>query len=96
MSTLVVNRIKLRIPVEDLLPDIEHEFPPALRALSGFERFSLAKVGPTEMVVVLSWISAEAAAAGAAVLGPGLFNSIIAPHAESQDRVLGPILVEVG
>ena len=95
MSAIVVNRIKLRVPVEELAPVVEREVMPVLRGQPGFERASLVQVGSHEMVVVISWSSVEAAAAGAAILGPGVFNTFIAPHAESQDRVAGPVLVDV-
>lgn len=95
MSAIVVNRIKLRVPVEELAPVVEREVEPVLRGQPGFERCSLVQVGPNEMVIVISWSSVEAAGAAAAVLGPGVFNTFIAPVAESQDRVVGPVLLEL-
>jgi hypothetical protein len=95
MSAIVVNRIKLRVPVEELAPIVEREVVPVLRGQPGFERFSLVQVGPNEMVIVISWSSVEAAGAAAAILGPGVFNTFIAPVAESQDRVVGPVLLEL-
>ncbi len=95
MSAIVVNRIKLRIAVEELAPVVEREVMPVLRGQPGFERASVVQVGSHEMVVVISWGSVEAAGAGAAILGPGVFNTFIAPHAVSQDRVAGPVLVDV-
>ena len=95
MSVMVVNRIKLRVPVEEVAPDVEREFPAALRALPGFERFRLVKTGPAEVVVLISWATADDAAGAAAILGPGLFNTWIAPRAESQDRAVGEMLIEV-
>ena len=95
MSAMVINRIKLRVPVEEVAPDVAREFPDTLRALPGFERFRLVKTGPAEVVVLISWATADDAAAAAAILGPGLFNTWIAPRAESQDRVVGQLLLEV-
>ena len=95
MSAMVINRIKLTVPVAEVAPDVEREFPATLRALPGFERFRLVQVGPDEVVVLVSWASTEDAAAGAAILGPGLFHRWIAPRAESQDRVVGELLFEV-
>jgi hypothetical protein len=95
MSAIVVNRIKLRVPVEEVVSAVDREVLPVLRALPGFERASLVQVGANEMVVVISWSSVETAGAGAAILGPGVFNRFIAPHAESQDRVVGPVLLDV-
>jgi hypothetical protein len=95
MSVMVINRIKLRVPVEEVAPDVEREFPATLRALPGFERFRLVKVAPDELVVLLSWATADDAAAAAAILGPGLFHTWVAPRAESQDRVVGELLFEV-
>lgn len=94
MSAIVVNRIKLRVPVADLVPVLEREFPPAFRSLRGFQRFSVFEAGPNEAVVVIYWDSVEDATNGGAVIGPGLFNTHIALVAESQDRVLGPIVVD--
>ena len=94
-SAIVSNRIKLRIPVEELAPIVEREVIPVLRVQPGFERASLVQIGSHEMVIVISWSSVETAGAGAAILGPGVFRTFIGPHAESQDRVVGPVLVEV-
>jgi hypothetical protein len=95
MAAIVVNRIKLRVAVGELVPVLEREFPPMLRTLPGFERFSVFEAGPNEAVVVIYWDSVEHAANGGAVMGPGLFNTHIAPVAESQDRVVGPVVVDV-
>ena len=94
MSAIVVNRIKLRVLVADLVPVLEREFPPVFRSLRGFQRFSVFEAGPNEAVVVIYWDSVEDAANGGAVIGPGMFNTHIAPIAESQDRVIGPVVVE--
>lgn len=94
MSAIVVNRIRLKVPAEDLFPDIEREIVPAMGTFAGFERFSVAKTGDREMTVVIFWASLADAANAASVLGPGLFNTWIAPRAESQDRVVGEIAVE--
>jgi hypothetical protein len=54
MSAIVVNRIKLRVPVEEVVSAVDREVLPVLRALPGFERASLVQVGANEMVVVIS------------------------------------------
>ena len=69
MSAMVIDRINLRVPVEEVAPD--------------------------ELVVLLSWATAGDAAAGAAIMGPGLFHTWIVPRAESHDRVVGELLLGV-
>ncbi len=95
MAVVVINRIRLRIPVDRIAPDVEREFPAAFRGLAGFERFSFVKLAETEVAALIVWDSAEHAQAGADAIGPTLFGRILAPHTESQDRVVGEILVEV-
>ncbi len=94
MSAFVVNRIRLTVPVEEVIPDVEREVSPVIRALAGFEWFSVAKTGEREVTVVIRWATAADAANGGAVIGPGVFNTWIAPRAESQDRVVGEIVVD--
>ncbi len=94
MSAVVVNRIRLKVPAEEVLVDVEREIPPFIRTLPGFERFSVAKTGDQEVVVVIYWATVEDAANGGAIIGPGLFNTWIAPRAESQDRVVGSIAID--
>lgn len=92
MSVVVVNRITLSVPAEEVVRDVEREAPAVLRSLPGFEGQTLVKTGPNEVVVVGRWSSPETAAAGAAVVGPGLFNTWVAPRATGQDRVVGPVV----
>ena len=94
MSTIVVNRIRLKVPAEEVLVDIERELPPFIRTLPGFERFTVAKIGAQEVVVVIYWATAADAASGGGVIGPGLFNTWVAPRAESQDRIVGEVAVD--
>jgi hypothetical protein len=54
VSAIVVDRIKLRVPVEEVVSAVDREVLPLLRALPGFERASLVQVGANEMVVVIS------------------------------------------
>lgn len=96
MSAVVVNRIRLTVPAEEVLPDVDREISPFIRTLPGFERFSVAKIGDQEVVVVIHWATMADAANGGAIIGPGLFNTWIAPRAESQDRVVGEIVVDTG
>ncbi len=95
MSAIVVNRIRLRVPVGELVAVLEREFPPVFRSLPGFQRCSVFEAGPNEAVVVIYWDSVEDASRGGAVIGPGLFNTHVAPVAESQDRVVGPVVVDI-
>lgn len=94
MSAVVVNRIRLTVPADEVLPDVEREIAPFIRTLPGFERFSVARTGDQEVVVVIHWATMADAASGGAIIGPGLFNTWIAPRAESQDRVVGEIVVD--
>ncbi len=94
MSAFVVNRIRLTVPADEVIPDVEREVSPVIRALPGFEWFSVAKVGDQEVVVVIRWATAADAANGGAVIGPGVFNTWIAPRAESQDRVVGEVVID--
>ncbi len=94
MSAIVVNRIRLTVPAEEVLADVGREVPPFIRTLPGFERFSVAKIGDREVVVVIYWATVEDAANGGAIIGPGLFNTWVAPRAESQDRVVGALAID--
>ncbi len=94
MSAFVVNRIRLTVPAEEVLPDVEREISPVIRALSGFEWLSVAKTADREVMVVIRWATSADAANGGAVIGPGVFNTWIAPRAESQDRVVGEIAID--
>jgi hypothetical protein len=93
---VVVNRITLSVPVEEVVADIERVMPPIFAGLEGFVGQTLVKTGPQELVVVGRWVSPEAAAAGAAVVGPGAFNTGVAPRATGQDRVVGPVVSDIG
>lgn len=92
MSVVVVNRIRLRVPVDSLVPDVERELGPVLQGLDGFERYYFVKAAENEAIAIIVWSTLEAAQAGGALLGPTLFNQYIAPHAESQDRVVGAVV----
>lgn len=95
LSVIVVNRITLSVPVEEVARDVEREIPSILRSLAGFEGATVVRTGPTEMVMIIRWSSAEAAVAGAAVVGPGAFNTWVAPRATNQDRAVGTVLFEI-
>jgi hypothetical protein len=96
MDIVVVNRITLSVPVEEVVADIEREMPAIFAGLEGFVGQTLVKTGPQELMVVGRWASPEAAAAGAAVIGPGAFNTWVAPRATGQDRVVGPVVSDIG
>ena len=93
---IVVNRITLSVPVEEVVADIERELPEIFAGLEGFVGQTLVKTGPQELVVVGRWASPEAAAAGAAVIGPGAFNTWVAPRATGQDRLVGEVVSDMG
>lgn len=97
MSVVVINHLRLSVPVDELTPTVEAEFGPVFLAQPGFERFRFVKVAPDEAIVLIDWASGEAAAAGAAVIGPSLFAQHIGPVLRAeQDRHTGPVVVEVG
>jgi hypothetical protein len=94
MSVAVVNHLTLAVPAADLRAVIEREFPPAFDACPGFERFCVVQTGETDVVVLIFWDSAEHAAAGAARIGPTVFNTVVGPHLVEQDRRVGPVVVD--
>jgi hypothetical protein len=96
VSAVVINRIRLSVPAEEVAPDIAREFPATFRALPGFEGMELVQVGPQEVVVLIHWASAEDAQRGGATIGPTLFNTWVASRAESQDRVVGGVVLTIG
>ena len=93
---VVVNRITLTVPVEEVVADIEREVPPIFAGLDGFVGQTIVKTGPQELVVIGRWASPEAAANGAAVIGPGAFRTWVAPRTAGQDRVVGPVVSDIG
>ncbi len=96
MSAIVVNHLHLTIPVDELAPTVEREFGPVFRAQPGFERFCLVKAGDDHAIVIIVWADAEAAAAGAAVIGPTLFATHLVPVlAGPQERAVGPAVVTI-
>lgn len=96
MSTIVVNHLHLTIPVDELAPIVEREFGPVFRAQHGFERFYLVKAADDHAIVIIVWADAEAAAAGAAVIGPSLFATHLIPVlAAPQERAVGPAVVTI-
>ena len=96
MHVVVVNRITLSVPVEEVVADIERAMPAIFAGLEGFVGQTLVKTRPQELVVVGRRASPEAAAAGAAVVGPGPFKTWVAPRATSQDRVAGEVVSDIG
>jgi hypothetical protein len=80
MHVVVVNRITLSVPVEEVVADIEREMPAIFAGLEGFVGQTLVKTGPQELVVV----------------GPGAFNTWVAPRATGQDRAVGPVVSDIG
>ena len=96
MHVVVVNRITLSVAVEEVVAVIEREMPAIFAGLDGFVGQTLVKTGPQEFVVVGRWASPEAAAAGAAVVGPGAFNTWVAPRATGQDRMVGEVVSDIG
>jgi hypothetical protein len=97
VSVVVVNRLRFKVPVEEMAPRIAEAFPSAFDACPGFERFELVRVGEHEAVVLIHWSDAAAAQAGAARIGPTVFAEHIVPNlAAEQDRAAGPVIVQHG
>ena len=94
MSVVVVNRLHLSVPVDEIVPRVGEAFPRAFDGIDGFERFELVKVAEDRAVVLIRWRDAVAAQAGAAVIGPTVLRELIAPVlASEQDRVAGSVVV---
>jgi hypothetical protein len=96
MDTVVINRVTLTVPAEEVVADVARELPAVFEALEGFRGFTSVQTGSHELVMIIRWASPEAAANGAAVIGPGAFNTWVAPRASGQDRVVGPVAVDIG
>jgi hypothetical protein len=97
MSAVVVNHLKLTVLVDDLAEVVDREFAPVFRAQPGFERFLLVRAGSHHAIAVIIWADEAAAAAGASVVGPGLFARHLVPVlAEPQEHSIGPAVVEIG
>jgi hypothetical protein len=94
MPAVVVNHLQLSVPVDELAPLVAERFPPVLDAQPGFHAFYFVREAADRAVVVIVWDTPEAAAAGATVVGPSLFDELIVPRlAGPQERVAGPALV---
>jgi heme-degrading monooxygenase HmoA len=93
MSVVVVNKLTLSVPAQDLRDAVAAAFPPVFDACDGFERFIVAQTGEHEVVALLFWDSAEHAAAGAAAIGPTL-GSVVGASLINQDRWVGEIVTE--
>jgi len=94
MAVVVVNRIRLRVPVDEVAPEVAQAFPAAFHSLPGFLRFYFLKVAETEAIALIVWATAEQAQAGADSFGPALLAQMLGPHLESQDRVVGKVVAE--
>jgi hypothetical protein len=94
MSVVVVNKITLSAPAESIRDAATTAFPPAFDECPGFERFTVVQTGESEIVVLIFWDSAEHAAAGAARIGPTVFNSVVGPVLVGQDRQVGQVIAD--
>lgn len=90
----VVNHLHLSVPIAEVLPTIEHEFPPVFDGLPGFKNFSIVQTAEDRVIAIMLWENAEAAVNGAQTFGPGLFAQHIAPFlASDPQRSVGEIIV---
>lgn len=94
LSVVVVNRLTFSVPVDSVVPSVQDRFPAAFDGCPGFERFELVKVSDTAAIVLIHWADAQAAADGAARIGPTVFREVIGPLlAAEQVREAGPVVV---
>jgi hypothetical protein len=91
----VVNHLHLSIPVAEVRPIVEREFPPVFDGCPGFKSFSLVQTAADRAIVIICWENAEAAANGAPTVGTTLFAAHIAPLlAGEQQRSTGEVVVQ--
>jgi hypothetical protein len=96
MSVVVVSHLPLTVPVDEIASVVEREFGPVFRDQPGFECFYLVKAGDQDAIAIIVWADAASAAAGAAVVGPTIFNDHLVPVlAGPQIRSVGPALVTI-
>ena len=93
MSVVVVNKMTLSVPAQDLRDAVAAAFPPVFDRCDGFERFIVAQTGKHEVVALMFWDSAEHAAAGAAAIGPTV-AAVVGSSLINQDRTVGEIVTE--
>src|SRR5262245_12528036 len=93
MSVVVVNKLTLSVPAEDLRDAVAAAFPAVFDKCEGFERFIVAQSDKHEVVALIFWDSAEHAAAGAAAIGPTV-ASVVGSSLVNQDRTVGEIVTE--
>jgi hypothetical protein len=93
MSVVVVNKLTLSVPAQDLRDAVAAAFPPVFDACDGFERFIVAQTAKHEIVALMFWDSAEHAAAGAAAIGPTV-AAVVGSSLINQDRTVGEIVTE--
>jgi hypothetical protein len=95
MAAVVINHLQFDVPVDEIADVVDRKFPDVFREQPGFQRFFLVKTGDREATVIIVWGSEAEAQAGAAVIGPGLFNTYLTPHlAAAQDRRVGKVVAE--
>jgi heme-degrading monooxygenase HmoA len=93
MSVVVVNKLTLSVPAQDLRDAVAAAFPAVFDACEGFERFVVAQTAEHEVVALIFWDSAEHAAAGAAAIGPTV-ASVVGSSLINQERTVGEIVTE--
>lgn len=93
MSVVVVNKLTLSVPAQDLRDAVAAAFPPVFDACEGFERFIVAQSAEHEVVALIFWDSAEHAVAGAEAIAPAV-ASVVGSSLINQDRTVGEIVTE--
>jgi hypothetical protein len=93
MSVVVVNKLTLAVPAQDLRDAVAAAFPAVFDACEGFERFIVAQTAEHEVVALIFWDSAEHAAAGAAAIGPTV-AAVVGSSLIGQERTVGEIVTE--
>ncbi|MBF6605793.1 MAG: hypothetical protein IVW53_09465 [Chloroflexi bacterium] len=95
MSAVVLNRLHLSVPVDEIVPTIRALLPDTLDVIDGFEHVYLVKTAEDRVDVIIVWRDEGAANAAAAILGPTLFAKHFAPVlASPQDRTVGTTVID--
>jgi hypothetical protein len=95
VTALVVRRVRLTKPVDEVAEEIRQAFPPAFRSLPGFRSYYLSKVDAHGADIVMIWDTVADAERAANVIGPGVYADVIAPVlADDQPPTIGEAVVE--
>jgi hypothetical protein len=92
---VVINHLHLSVPVDRIREAAEQDLAAVFDALPGFEGVYLVKHDEHRATVLIFWDTAEHAANGGQVIGPGWFNDHVAPVlASEQQRSVGEVVYQ--